>query len=182
MTERQPQEPAPAERGRHRMEELQALSDRDLDAAVAAVVFGQPARPDVAYTNWIGFGLIVEHLRERGYTVHYSFFEPSHVEWMNNLPADACEANLYLPAAVSVVDIRERLRLGQDEISLDARADTLPRAAAIASILICQREQIARLVSCAPRPTWSESRRRQKSESMKRYWQRRKADASSEQS
>jgi hypothetical protein len=54
----------------HTEESLAALSDRELDAVVAEVVFGiVPIHCYPAYSStWEGIGLIVEHMRQNGWT------------------------------------------------------------------------------------------------------------------
>ena len=159
-------------------QQLRDLPDADLDAVVATTVFGQPdAKPRPFSSSWEGLGRIIEHLRQRGYTLHFYVFEPSHLDWMNNLPSTLSRGEPYLAAEVNVVDIPKRLRLGPRELNLRARADTLPRAAALAAVLTCQREKAMaqQLSTDAPESSWSEVRRRQQSERMKEYWQRRRS-------
>ncbi len=138
--------------------ELRGMSDHDLDAAVAAAI------DEPEGTSWVGFGRVVGQLHERGYMVH-------------------CYARLRLPAQVTVIDIGRRLRLRPGAEFFNVEADTLPRAAAIAAILTCQREQVATALAPAAPPAadarrgpWSEDRRRQQSERMKRFWEQRRAE------
>jgi hypothetical protein len=149
------------------VEELQRMADCDLDAVVATGVFGQPAPPAPLYTTWIGFGLIVEHMQERGYTLNCNAFEASHLDWMNNLPSNIKNGDNYHPAEVSVVDIHHQLPSAARWPNWRVSENTLPRAAAIASVLISQMEK--RTAASTPEQpcphtkegVWSDERRRQ---------------------
>ncbi|HJT76260.1 MAG TPA: hypothetical protein VJ739_03585 [Gemmataceae bacterium] len=149
---------------------LRVLPDRQLDAAVAASVIGDPKLTAVPFsTSWDGTGRIVEHLRERGYTLQLYSFEPFQLDWMNNLPSNLRSGHSYQPAEVTVVDFRRRLPLPPNCPNVRARADSLPRAVAIAGVLVCQVEQgIVTLPSPqdeAPSRNggWTEERRRRHS-------------------
>jgi hypothetical protein len=158
---------------------LQSLPDRDLDALVADRVFQhrEPAAVPSS-TSWDGLGRIVEHLHAHGYTLHLSAFEPLHLDWLKQShPSRGCQT-----AEVTVVDFRSRrLPLPQGWPNLLVKADTLPRAAAIAAVLAAQIEKgivappLPQPEEHTPKTDWSEERRRQKSEQMKAYWQRKRA-------
>ncbi|HJT75599.1 MAG TPA: hypothetical protein VJ739_00190 [Gemmataceae bacterium] len=161
---------------------LRALPDRELDAAVAASVFGDPKLTAVpCSTSWDGTGRIVEHLRERGYTLQLYSFKPSQLDWMNNLPSNFRSGHSYQPAEVTVVDFRRRLPLPPNCPNMRARANNLPRAVAVTAVLIHQIEQgiVAPPATQAEAPNpnsgWSEERHRQHSEKLKAAWQRRRA-------
>jgi hypothetical protein len=159
-------------------EQLQGMSDRDLDAAVAAKVFGRPAGTEPSSTSWSGFGRIAEHLRAHGYTLLANFYSTAHLAWMKHYPRKEEDR----PAEVTVMDILDSGPLPQTWPQLQVGADTLPRAAAVAAVLVSQLEQrmaTARVTPPAPAVSagWTEERRRQKSEQMKRYWKRKRGDA-----
>jgi hypothetical protein len=167
---------------RHRQQQLQELPPGDLDALVAGTVFGRSDLAGVPFsTSWDALGRLVGRMRERGFTRHLASFEPSHVEWMNNLPSHIHRGVNYRPAEVTVVDIHRRLSLPSGLLHLQVSADTLPRAAAIAAVLSYQMEADVSAVPILPPvavPTkvgWSEERRRHHSERMKHYWQQRRA-------
>jgi hypothetical protein len=163
---------------RCRQEQLQALPDRDLDALVAIAVFNNLDLTAVPFsTSWEGFGRIVDHMRENGYTLSCHSFEPSHLEWMKQFPSTGDTR----PAEVTVVDIHHRLSVPATIPNLSVYSDTLPRAAAIAAVLTRQMQQ----ETCtspppppevdSPRSGWTEERRQRHSEQMKGYWQRKNA-------
>jgi hypothetical protein len=167
---------------RRQEELLRALPDHDLNTLVATTVFDNPELAAVPFcTDWDGMGRIVEYMREHGYTLLFSSFEPSHLDWINNLPDRLKRGDHYLPADASVVDIRHRLPLPQTWPNLRVKAETLPRAAAIAAVLAAQIEKgivappLPQPEEHTPKTDWSEERRRQKSEQMKAYWQRKRA-------
>jgi hypothetical protein len=79
------------------------------------------------------------------------------------------------------VDIRKRLPLPESWPNLRVRADTLPKAAAIAAVISGQLEQgtippFPKPEEDFPKDAWSEERRQQKSEQMKAYWQRKRSE------
>src|SRR5262249_43194744 len=95
MTQRQPSQAEAKRRkkelvatSRDHKEQLHATQDRDLDALVAGTVFRSPELAAVPLsTSWDGLGCIVEHMQQRGYTLLLNVFEPSHLDWMNQLPS-----------------------------------------------------------------------------------------------
>ncbi len=163
-----------------REEQLQALGDSDLDTLVAATVFGNPALADTPFSSrWDGLGLIVERMRQLGYTMLLNSYEQSHLDWLNTLADSVKQADrmkiedVYRAAEVTVVDFR-----GCSALRLKGRADTLPRAVATAAVLALQMQQQT-VTSPAPLSAagspgsgWTEERRQRHSEQMKAYWQR----------
>jgi hypothetical protein len=166
---------------RRQEEMLRALPAHELDALVAAA-FDDPSLAAVPFsTSWEGMRRIIEHLLERGYTLHFYSFEQSHLNRMNTTPGTVRSGDSCQRAVVKVLDIRNRLPLSW----LRARAGSPPHAAAIAAVLIHQIKQgivtpaAAQPVAPTPNGGWSEARRRQKSEQMKAYWKQNRAAAGS---
>ena len=163
-------------------QELQSMSDADLFAAAAVAVFGQ-ADALSGSSSWDAFGRIVEQLWERGYTLHCRAFEQSHLDLMNNLPSNLKQGKHYRRAEVSVTDVHKRLFLPPTTPILECMAESLPRAAAIAAIRVCQMERLPCTLPAADpsalpsgkEVAWTEERRRHQSERMKRYWKRQHA-------
>lgn len=122
--------------------QLRDMPDADLDAVVRFMVFGQPeAKMRSFSSSWAGLGRLTEYLNQRGYSLHCNVFTPVHLVWLNNQPGILSSGERYRPAEVRVVDIYKRQGREPAEANLRVRADTLPRAVAIAAVLTCQREQ-----------------------------------------
>ncbi len=88
--------------------ELEAMSNRDLDAAVARTVFATAGTPERYSTTWQGAGLILDRMRELGWKT---------------------EMNV-LPDLVGVTFER------QGTVGL-GKAPIAPRAIAIAAVMAC---------------------------------------------
>jgi hypothetical protein len=109
-----------------RRKELEAMTDQQLDAAVASAVFGWKVLPvqQPRYCNsWFGFGCVVERMREKGFTPTMELAgrgqDPTRLE-VGFWSADRC-VGLFSPTPA-------------DEGS------NIPRAAAIAAVLSCEYE------------------------------------------
>jgi hypothetical protein len=142
---------APQAGTQHTEEHLRGLPDHDLDALVAATFDDPNAATAVAFSrSWDGLGRILETLRARDYTVHLVSFDSSFQE-----DEPPC---IFIAQHCANISRRRH-----DEPTVKVSADTFPRAAAIAAVLIHQMQR--RIV------TWTEERRQTHSKRMIAYWE-----------
>ncbi|CAN5547182.1 hypothetical protein BH10PLA2_BH10PLA2_35230 [soil metagenome] len=152
---------------------LRNMPAAGMDLLIATTFFSGDDMAGVRFADsWEGFGHIVNHMLDRGFTVLLNGFTASHLKSINR------NSWVAWPAEVTVVDIQRRFNWPASSPNITVGADTMLRATAIAAAFIGQMENGVLLTPVAEpalrdrQSAWDEERRRKQSERMNRYWQK----------
>ena len=131
---------------KYTLEHLQDMPSSKLDSIIAANILlwkrtsASPTVPAISST-WEGFGALINHMRQIGYTIHMSAFEERH---LRDLEKSKCFHDGVRRYSVNFIWVEPRAKHHKRKAGFcnddrhEAYADDMPRAAAIAAILARQ--------------------------------------------